>query len=102
LVDREHKIEGVGAETFVRLLRFAYGNGLYDPTKSPLENRAFLAMLDTLQITTFGRNHVRNPCMCVVCGVVCAACAVLCACACAACALTQSALAAHRDWWGRE
>lgn len=55
--NKEHKIEGVGAETFVRLLRFAYGNGLYDPLKSPLENRAFLAMLDTLQITTFGRNH---------------------------------------------
>jgi hypothetical protein len=102
LVDREHRIEGVGAETFVRLLRFAYGNGLYDPIKSALENRAFLAMLDTLQITTFGRNHVRNP-ACVSCAMLCAcACAVLCACVCGVCAYTQRALAAHRDWWGRE
>jgi len=81
---REHKIEGVGAETFVRLLRFAYGNGLYDSLKSPLENQAFFEMLDTLQITAFGRNHVRNPCArvraCVRAGVcVCGAC--VCACA---------------------
>jgi hypothetical protein len=83
---REHKIEGVGAETFVRLLRFAYGNGLYDSLKSPLENQAFLAMLDTLQITAFGRNHVRNPRACV-CGV----CAVF-----VRCVLTRSAHAVQR------
>jgi hypothetical protein len=104
---REHKIEGVGAETFVRLLRFAYGNGLYASLPSPLENQAFFDMLDTLQITTFGRNHVRNSpsnvyrvrcCVCDVCDV-CGVCGGVCVCVCVChglCALTRRALAAQR------
>jgi hypothetical protein len=67
--NREHRVVGVGADVFLQLLRFAYGNGLYQLTSNPAFDQAFMRMLDALQITTFGRNQVhaacvREPCAC--------------------------------------